>query len=164
MNKNNELSDSQKKKAQIIIVFLLVVFAVCFFRDKNKQKDFILKDYSFTSGKIIKAGTNSEGITYLKYQYRVNVKNYEEEINPHIHNYDDCPEDFRLCNTVKFWVIYSNSKPELSMINYSLPIQTDEEPQMTRGMVPSILAHIGVHRKKMTITPNQLIFQQGRLL
>ena len=126
------MSNNQKK---ILLTIVAIIVYILFYKQEKKEIDLIRRDYSFTIGRMIESyRLVATGGTRIRYQYRVGNEFYTNGLNPSISDYDYCYDDFSLCDSIFFWIIYSNEDPEKSMIDLTAPIKEGEDPKITRNI------------------------------
>jgi hypothetical protein len=114
-----------KSKYYILVYLLILLFFVFLIFLKNRKEQNIKSDYKFSIGKIIKysddTGSDASGrnITYL---YNVGKKTYRRTIKSGFF-IDDCIYIKNAeCQKKRYWVIYSKTHPEKSLIDLNVEI------------------------------------------
>jgi hypothetical protein len=125
----------KNKEKSFIVLIVLVVLALFLYRKQQNTTEYIREDYTFTKSKIIRAYQSDGGEVWMEYEYYVNGVKYRNLVAPSTYEYYDCYKDFEICDTVEFWVIYSNKDPKRSMIDMTASIVRGEDPKRTRNIV-----------------------------
>lgn len=105
----------------IFLAFVIINIQRAF--DRNE----VLDDYSFTQGWIVgysKIGDHRNRT--LMYSYRVNGLLYSRTISPSV-DFSACENDISLCANKRFFVIYSNSNHDKSLIDLKHEIKDLKE-------------------------------------
>jgi hypothetical protein len=118
----------------ILVLLIIILIGIYYYNNKRNLTDFIIEDYSFTRGRIVRAYTSDGAQILMDYTYFVKNSKYKNSFTPNSYKYRGCYEDFELCDTTEFWVIYSNKEPKKSMIDLSSPIEEGEDPKATRNL------------------------------
>ncbi len=113
----------------VVSIILILIFGHRYYQKKSK----ILRDYEFTTGKIIeyyRVGTSSHKLVYL---YEVDGEKYSRRIDSWVW-FKNCENDLSLCSNKVFWVIYSEEDPTLSLIDLEHQIQNLENVNQPKSI------------------------------
>ena len=115
--------------------FIIVPMLYFIIRYHNQRND-VKNDYMVTQGRIIyydNAQKNSvEGRgRIIRYSYEVAGVTYERKVQTD-RQFPHCEISWDLCQLKRYWVIYSRTDPEQSLINLSVEIQNVDKPEFPK--------------------------------
>lgn len=134
-----ENNDNRTKKYGRIIFYsafaiIITVLIVLNVRDE-KEREYVLKSYDKTIGEIKEV--NSIGVerkTFLTYTYTVGYRKYERTVKVSSELQGCCDLQTNPCCLARYWVIYSKDKPEKSLINLSMDLQSESNPTFPKSL------------------------------
>jgi hypothetical protein len=127
---------SKKNNEKSFIAFIvLIVLVVLIYSKRQNTIEFIRDHYNFAKGKITRAYILDGGQVRMDYKYYIDGVKFMNTIAPNSTEYYDCYKDFEICDTVEFWVIYSNKDHQKSMIDLTESIKKGEDPKETRNLI-----------------------------
>ncbi|WP_109831529.1 hypothetical protein [Reichenbachiella versicolor] len=121
---------NQKDNIFIAVIILIVLWVCWRYYDKGINKNKVLENFDLTTGRAVKyesIGTIKN--YYLKYEYLVNRKKYQDETSVPYKFFPNCEHDFSVCSDKRFWVAYQKDDPSNSLINLYIEIQDIENPK-----------------------------------